>query len=164
MTDPRSQAFMNMTLAQQGIIAFIIMFSWFINRYIGEDLTGRIGRRRYVIRHFIFVAALAILFLLKNMFIHDIEKADVVEWFMIVSILTATSFTAWFILTTDVKRLHDFNVKGRWLILIYLLYVPFLGATVMLGSFAITRVLLSLIPGSKTNNNYGYNHDKNYIL
>lgn len=150
----------------------VVITSYFLCKYVGETLTGRIGRRRFIVRQFVIILFSVLLGVIGAVFKKSIVNTAMIrleDYIIIYFMLCALIFSWWFIITTDVKRLHDMNVHGIWLVIFYgtlvacavfLPQAPLIGAAI----YFIPRLLLCVIPGSKDVNKYGYNHDKNYIL
>jgi uncharacterized membrane protein YhaH (DUF805 family) len=164
------------------VIGMSLILSYFFCKHVGEGLTGRIGRKRYVIRQLVIWLAWILLIplvVLPSLALFKANPSVGATGMLIilpVLLIPGSLFILWFTITTDVKRLHDMNRGGGWYIIIYGLMLLGAGLDVMMlqrgvhlnlaavSVFVISRLVLILVPGSKGNNQYGYNHDKNYLF
>ena len=100
------------------------------------NLKGRLSLKEYWIYWNLPLLALVIIFyLLKREGVNFDTKI----------ISTINLIILWPAISTSVKRLHDLNKSGWWLLLNF---VPLLGSIIL-------EILLSFIPGTKGANDFG---------
>lgn len=153
------------------VIALSLFTSFYLCKHVGEVMAGRIGRRRYITRQVIIFAVFSLLSMGGMMGIKPMlhgEDTTIQAYIILYFFLCAMIFVLWFLLTSDVKRLHDVNLHGAFAVFLYaslLLAVQFKDTPViMAGVYLAPRLLFCVLPGSKKVNKYGHNHDKNYIF
>jgi uncharacterized membrane protein YhaH (DUF805 family) len=161
------------------VIGMSLILSYFICRFVGEGLAGRIGRKRFVIRQFVIIFALALFIPFATLSIAEIVKPYAIFALKIILpaiIIPTACFIAWFVVTTDIKRLHDMNLDAKWFFILYILVIAAVGVMALVSrgatellitlgaAFVMLRLFFMVIPGTKDSNRFGYNHDKKYIF
>jgi uncharacterized membrane protein YhaH (DUF805 family) len=161
------------------VIGISLILSYFFCKHVGEGLTGRIGRKRFLVRQFVIILAWVLLIplaILPVMGILAVNPTMAVKIILPVILIPTSCFITWFTITTDVKRLHDMNMSGAWFYFLQGMIIVGGGLDIMmlqsgmrmnvagLAAFVLTRLFLLIVPGTKDHNRFGHNHDKNYLF